>query len=72
MKLKCIHWKIIEDRNEVRENAKSKHVHGGSATNKDLGQSMKIPIVVAIEEDDNPKFHIEKRMHTYINAKTLS
>lgn len=28
--------------------------------NTDLGQLIKIPIVVAIEEDNNPKFHTEK------------
>lgn len=29
--------------------------------NTDLGQLIKIPIVVAIEEDNNPKFHTEKK-----------
>lgn len=29
--------------------------------NTDLGQLIKIPIVVAIEDDNNPKFHTEKK-----------
>lgn len=29
-----------------------------------LGQLIKIPIVVAIEEDNNPKFHTEKKKCT--------